>query len=112
MNIQGLPDVNINSTSYEAMFGEEVAIPCIIESNPVHTHVYWEKKADGVTTRITSTTSGIIGATIQNPTLVILFSTILDSGLYTCYAENLIGIGRSRATSLTIYGGRYTVFLS
>lgn len=50
-------------------------------------------------------TVGISGCSIEVPSLTILNVTTSESGLYTCFARNDIGIGESKPIDVTVIGG-------
>ncbi|CAG2212939.1 HMCN [Mytilus edulis] len=50
-------------------------------------------------------TNGVRGSTVDMPSLTIMFVTSTDSGYYTCIAENIIGVGTSRASNLKVIAG-------
>lgn len=69
--------------------------------------MFWERNLNGEITKISSRLTGIDGVTIDNPALTINVTTLSDSGLYTCYAENEDGIGKSNVTQLHVIGGTH-----
>lgn len=91
---------------YTAHFGENATIKCQVKSNPNHTFVYWEKTVGDTIIKMTSTTKGISGSTVENPSITIEHVTPTDSGLYTCHAENIVGISSSRSINIKVKAGK------
>ncbi|CAC5368999.1 HMCN [Mytilus coruscus] len=102
--IGGTPNVTIDSTLYEVVYGQTITLECNVTSIPVNTNVYWQKIKDGTVTNITSFNLNVNGVTTMEPSLTILKATMTDSGMYACHAENLIGTGQSDFTNLTVVG--------
>lgn len=69
-------------------------------STPAHTHVYWQKEKNKHISILKEGTTGILGVSIDDPS--IYFNPVRrgDSGHYTCFAINAIGIGLSRVITL------------
>lgn len=78
---------------------------CNVDSKPIPTLVYWEKK-NGFVTRITNNTFGIEGLSKENPSMTILYATVSDAGLYTCFVGNGVGISQSSNINVTAIGGK------
>ncbi|CAG2214960.1 HMCN [Mytilus edulis] len=101
----GIPLVNIPLSNYSSNYGKEVTIECTVLALPKVKKIVWEKSVYGEITSINARTYGIRGSIVNNPSLTILNATITDSGDYTCFAENNVGIGKSQTTSLNVNGG-------
>lgn len=86
--------------------GQNVTLGCNITAVPNHTNVYWRKQTSEFITNITSSDQRIIDMTNAKPSLTILSTRTNDSGLYTCYADNLVGSGYSMYTNLTVFGSK------
>lgn len=68
--------------------------------------MYWEKKNGGEVITLTSQTKGIRGITVGTPSLTILFVTSTDTGSYTCFAINNVGVGESKTAELKVIAGK------
>lgn len=68
--------------------------------------MYWLKTFNDITKNVTSQSQRIHGGTIAVPSLTILKTETNDSGLYACYATNLIGTGQSQYINLTVDGSK------
>ncbi|XP_071151133.1 contactin-4-like, partial [Mytilus edulis] len=100
-----LPTVSVIAELPAVKYGDKVHIFCVVSSNPSSTKVYWEKKTNNITKKINKGTSGTDGITVTNPSLIILHATDSDSGLYRCFAVNVVGIGYSSSVNLDVIGG-------
>lgn len=105
MHFIGVPNVSIPNSNYSRGHGYYLELECNIESTPNHTSVYWQKLSNGTITNITSTSPGFYGSIISFPSLAITRVSQDDAGQYTCFAVNLVGIGKSQPTTLTVLGG-------
>lgn len=88
-----------------------ITLECTVYSNLPLTDVYWTKYANGMKTIISAGRSGITGSTLDVPSLTILNATLTDSGDYACVVKNGIGIGKSKISKLTVYGGLFFFLL-
>ncbi|XP_076087724.1 cell adhesion molecule CEACAM2-like [Mytilus galloprovincialis] len=104
MHFIGVPNVSIPNSNYSRGHGYYLELECNIESTPNHTSVYWQKLSNGTITNITSTSPGFYGSRISLPSLTINPVSQDDAGQYTCFAVNLVGIGKSQPTTLTVLG--------
>lgn len=105
MLIIGVPMVTIPLANFSSSYGKEVTIECSVVAIPDVIKIFWSKSVNGERTTINAGTLGTRGSMVDNPSLTILNATITDSGGYTCFAENKVGIGMSRATYLNVHGG-------
>lgn len=87
-------------------FGDSVGLICHIKAYPLHDLVYWEHNENGVIRRIFRETVGTEGITVENPTLYLKYATNNGSGLYTCFARNVVGISNSSAIHVSVNGGK------
>lgn len=90
-------------------YGYNITINCYVLKNnefPVR-NIHWQYVNHGVLTTIEEGTPGISGSTIEVPSLTIQTATTSESGLYTCFATNDVGIGKSKASNVTVIGGIY-----
>lgn len=101
-----VPLVEVGVREQTAHFGEELTIHCNVTSSPVHKTVYWEKRNGDEVITLTSQTKGIRGITVGTPSLTIIFVTSTDTGSYTCFAKNNVGVGKSRTTELKVIAGK------
>ncbi|CAC5425775.1 HMCN [Mytilus coruscus] len=100
----GIPKVEITSVTQLVEYGQPFTLDCNIKSFPNHTYVYWQRLSNGTTSNITSDYPGLTGITTMFPSVTILKAVSTDSGLYTCYAENIVGTGYSDAVNVTVIG--------
>lgn len=68
--------------------------------------MYWLKIFNDITKNVTFQSQRIHGGTVAVPSLTILNTETNDSGLYACYATNLVGTGQSQYTNLTVDGSK------
>lgn len=78
---------------------------CTVDSTLPITMIYWERIIKGVMSRINPGTVGTNGINPKNPSLTILHPTSADSGFYTCFAGNVVGINHSSPINVTVVGG-------
>lgn len=89
-------------------YGRNVTMKCNIHSTPYHTSVYWVKTTNGQSFLINTGMPGIQGVVPDNPSLTIEYAVLSDSGMYTCFAKNIVGIGKSSISlNLTVIGRKY-----
>lgn len=89
-------------------YGSEVTLNCHIISSPEHTLVYWQKSSNGTITSLFDGLPGVLGVTLDNPSLTIEYITREDIGIYTCFAKNSLGTGRSNDTvDINLTAGNY-----
>ncbi|CAC5381889.1 unnamed protein product [Mytilus coruscus] len=98
------PNVTVKNTRYESVFGEMVELVCQISAEPPLTNVYWEKMANDTRMIINTGSVGYQNGTRANPSLTITYSTMFDTGNYTCLGSNSVGISRSESISLHVIG--------
>lgn len=102
-----IPSISIvGPTIKNVEYGSNVTLNCNVISFPVQTHVYWQRISNGTRANVTSDNSDIVGVKTSNPSLTILKARTTDSGLYACYAMNIVGTGHSDAVNLTVIGGK------
>ena len=101
----GLPVVNIPSTIYTAVTGQDATIPCSVSANPAVTSFSWTFiSSSNLQTMITQSTSKYTLSTASsNLTIIVRSTTSADSGTYRCSATNAEGTA-SDQTSLSISG--------
>lgn len=109
----GIPTVSIKSNEYTVKYGKAITMECIIVSNLLITHVFWQRISDdGEMKRINSGTHGTSGGFVNRPSLTINFATPSDEGSYLCLVENAVGFGKSQSTKLTVVAGNSFPFFS
>lgn len=99
---------------YEVPYGNSVKLKCIVKTNgkfPVK-NINWHFNNTGVITTINSSTQGIAGSSLKNPSLSILFATTSESGVYTCLATNTIATGTSSPIIMSVIGGKNFFFVT
>lgn len=99
------PSVFVPFDMISVDFGAEITLSCNVDSTLPITIVYWERIVNGVMSRINHGTVGTNGINSRNPSLIILHSTSADSGFYTCFAGNVVGISHSSQINVTVVGG-------
>ncbi|CAC5364617.1 HMCN [Mytilus coruscus] len=105
------PTVKVEKTMYESVFGELVELVCKISAEPPLTNVYWEKVTHDTRMIINTGSIGYQNGTLVNPSLTITYSTMFDTGNYTCLASNSVGISRSKSIFLHVIGDLPEVFV-
>ncbi|XP_052081097.1 hemicentin-1-like [Mytilus californianus] len=98
------PNIKVENTRYESVFGEMVELVCQISAEPPLTNVYWEKVANDTRMIINTGSVGYQNGTRVNPSLTIKYSTLFDTGNYTCLGSNSVGISRSESIFLHVTG--------
>lgn len=99
------PTVFVPFDTISVDFGAEMKLSCNVDSTLPITIVYWEKIINGIRSRINYGTVGTTGINANNPSLTILYSTSADSGFYSCFAGNAVGISHSSTINVTVVGG-------
>ncbi|XP_052080609.1 hemicentin-1-like [Mytilus californianus] len=104
--IGGLPEVDVPSITHLTGIGYTITLTCSIKNGfPAISRVYWERYIHGSITRLSSASIGIMGVTIDNPSLIIPLAMESMTGEYTCLAVNSVGTGRSFPAKLTVKAG-------
>lgn len=94
--------VTIPLVKYETYYGLSATLLCIITNfGPSVYMVYWKRFINNATTIITSETIGVVGSSIDNPSITIAFARESMSGEYSCFAVNNVGTGSSLPVVLT-----------
>lgn len=107
-----IPSLTVKSKYYNVQHGQNVTLECSITAVPHVTNVYWQKQTDDSTINITSIDQRVYGVSHSVPSLTLINTHTADSGLYTCYADNLLGSGHSQNTNLSVFGSKYLKFLN
>lgn len=92
-------------------YGSVITINCTIDADPVASAVYWMKEAQNEIRKLETGLGGTRGMTLEQPSLTIEYTSVSDAGLYTCFARNSIGIGKSKSVNVTVYGGNFLLIL-
>ncbi|XP_061169583.1 hemicentin-1-like [Saccostrea echinata] len=107
------PVVDITQTSYTAITGSNVVIPCTVSASPAATSVQW-KFTSGSGSEVTISASSskyTLSNSLNFPQLTILSVSSTDSGTYQCSATNIVGTASDTA-SLSVTGSRPVVSIS
>lgn len=106
--VLGRPQVTIPSSSFTAVYGNDITIPCqITGANPGVTAVTWYKvNNQQVSTINIGDPASYSGGTVATPALTIRNVNNADGGFYRCTATNQVGTGQSSDAQLLIQGGR------
>ncbi|VDI64481.1 Hypothetical predicted protein [Mytilus galloprovincialis] len=109
--VGALPSVRIRNTMYITNYGELVKLDCLITADPPASIVYWIKNKNGYNVTLTVGSIGIVGSTVETPSLTIEHPAKSDAGVYWCFAINAIGHGSSLSSSLVVIGDIPQVFI-
>ncbi|XP_052061298.1 hemicentin-1-like isoform X3 [Mytilus californianus] len=94
------PVVTIPQAQYTINVGNDITIPCNIQSNPQHTQVYWTKKVgNNAAQQIPQGTSDYGGGNVNSPSLIIYNVEEADEAQYNCFAVNIVGTGSASSPS-------------
>lgn len=101
----GIPNVTIDTRRHTVEYGQNITLQCNIISIPTQRKIYWQKRVNHT----------VINITRENPdreksfesSLTIFKAEMSDSGEYICYAENLLGTGKSNLTNVKVVGGKH-----
>lgn len=100
--VAGRPVVDTPSITHITGIGYTVTLTCSIRNAfPAVSKVYWERSIRGAITRLSSVSIGIMGVTVDNPSLIIPSAMESMTGEYTCFAVNSVGTGSSFPATLT-----------
>ena len=97
----GIPVINTTQTTVIANQSQTVTLHCLITAGLPASIVYWKKYVNGILTNVTGTTSG---GTVSSPSLVFPSVDVTDSGTYSCFAQNSVGVSNSSLITLTVQG--------
>ena len=105
-----IPTVQITSSSYSVILGQNAVLGCTVTANPTEVSVFWRKyNSQNQLVDIDMTTNNnnkYQGSVVGTPTLTIVGTTSDDAGRYVCYAVNAVGTDSSGITTLNIDGGK------
>lgn len=107
--LTGMPTVSVGSSYYNTTYGKQVILECKIAAYPPVTLVYWQRKIGDDITTLNEGTIGTKGISADMPSLVLMFATTSDSGIYTCFASNRAGTQKSLEAILIVEGGTYLI---
>ena len=104
------PVFTVEQSLYYVQTGNNVTLSCNLSSSLPLTAVEWEKNSNGTITTINSNTNTekYSGSSTNTPSLTIFYTELSDAGIYTCFASNSDGTGKSDMTTLMVSG---TLFL-
>lgn len=106
--VAGIPSVAVLSNSYSVVVSGTVTLQCVVNANPIHTVVQWQKIVNGQITNINlGNNNRLSGSTVNSPSLTISQSQFADEGNYICTATNPVGTGTSQQTFLDVTGSMY-----
>lgn len=85
-----------------------MTLQCLVTSTLDVSTVYWTRQGKQFTRTIKFTTDAnkYSGTTPITPSLTIFNAGQNDVGIYTCYATNGVGTGRSATTVLDVTGSK------
>lgn len=95
-----IPLVSPLRNNIQASTGKVIHLGCNHDSYPQPTLVFWNKDGKNLNMSV----SKYNGSTIKQPSLTILNTDQLDSGIYVCAVVNEIGTGYSSKIQLIIKG--------
>ena len=98
-----LPVINTTQTTVIANQSQTVTLHCLITAGLPSSIVYWKKYANGIFTNVPVITSG---GTVSFPSLVFPSVEVTDSGTYSCFAQNSVGVSNSSLITLTVHPGK------
>ncbi|CAG2238632.1 unnamed protein product [Mytilus edulis] len=94
------PYVYQSSDTIKVSTGDTVQLKCVHESYPDPSAVFWKRDGE----RLNVSVSKYNGSTINEPSLTIYNTELLDAGTYVCVVVNEIGTGYSSEIQLKIKG--------
>ena len=97
--------MKIGQSQYSVTVGDNALLECTVESNPLHTAVFWRKIVNGQPVELPSN-SRYGTPNLGNPSLSISGVLATDIGNYKCYATNSVGTGESAQTYLNVIGSK------
>ncbi|CAC5391231.1 unnamed protein product [Mytilus coruscus] len=101
--VGGRPEVDVPSLTHLTGICYSITLTCSIRNAfPAVSKVYWERSIRGTITRLSSVSIGIMGVTVDNPSLIIPSAMESMTGEYTCFAVNSVGTGSSFPATLTV----------
>ncbi|XP_071123084.1 uncharacterized protein [Mytilus edulis] len=92
------PYVYQSSDTIKVSTGDTVQLKCVHESYPDPSAVFWKRDGE----RLNVSVSKYNGSTINEPSLTIYNTELLDAGTYVCVVVNEIGTGYSSEIQLKI----------
>ncbi|XP_033753605.1 hemicentin-1-like isoform X5 [Pecten maximus] len=99
-----IPVVTIAQPSYSVITGQTVVLTCIVNADPGHTQVLWQRTVNGATNNVVIDGNKYQGSVPNTPSLTITNAAQSDQAVYTCSATNAVGTGSSTTTTLTVTG--------
>ena len=111
--ILAVPVVSVSQPTYTVTTGSSVQLGCTVTANSSFTQVYWLRYNTFGSRYIYSytNTNKYSGSTTFQPSLTIFSASSSDAGQYICLAQNIVGVGQSVPTTLTVSGSVYNWLL-
>ncbi|CAG2234906.1 HMCN [Mytilus edulis] len=102
--IRDLPLIFSTSSTLQHTAGDIVKLECPVTEKSYATIVYWQFIKTGQLKILQpfSFTDRYSGSTADSPSLTIREAAVGDSGSYTCFAVNILGVGRGRSIELVV----------
>ncbi|XP_052062340.1 hemicentin-1-like [Mytilus californianus] len=102
--IRDLPLITSTSTTLQYISGSKVKLECPVAEKSYASIVYWQFVKTGQLEILQpfSFTDRYSGSTANSPSLTIHDATVGDSGSYTCFAVNILGVGRGHPIELVV----------
>lgn len=102
--IPDLPLIFSTSSTLQHTAGDIVKLECPVTEKSYATIVYWQFIKTGQLKILQpfSFTDRYSGSTADSPSLTIREAAVGDSGSYTCFAVNILGVGRGRSIELVV----------
>ncbi|XP_069133120.1 mucin-22-like isoform X3 [Argopecten irradians] len=108
-----VPTTAVTQSFYTATTGTSITLWCtVINANPAHTNVFWQCNVGSGTQSITIDNINYSGSQVGTPSLTIINVNPTDSGIYSCFATNVVGTSAGSTTTLTVTGNEPSVVVS
>ncbi|XP_069115359.1 hemicentin-1-like isoform X2 [Argopecten irradians] len=104
-----IPTVSVGQNQYTVTKGSSITLQCSVSATPTATAVTWKRISSGATTVISVDGTKYSGASVSTPSLTINSAGTVDAAAYVCTATNVVGVGESTQTVLTVSGDVPTV---
>ncbi|XP_033758139.1 hemicentin-1-like [Pecten maximus] len=104
-----VPTVSVGQSQYTVTRGSTVTLQCTVSATPTATSVTWKRISNAATTVISVDGTKYSGSSVSTPSLTINSAGTVDAAAYICTATNIVGVGESTQTVLTVSGDVPTV---